>query len=263
MTDEPYRWVEAIANRREYIEGQLAGGSPIAAVSYREGILLLTLSRERQKIFEIYDCIAMGAIGHPGDIERLRMAAIEVASTEGFTRSAADVSLRRLVSFSLSPALKAAFEQIYGAPYLTRMLFAELGQNGERNLFLRIDYDGSMHSNGGGNSARLRTFEDFGAISGTSASTTAMERFLRTQNLPEVSRAEALRIALDAWTVGHLALGEEAREELPSEAQISEHRTGQLASAVIEAVVLEHGAHARIKYRQLGNEEFAPFAAAE
>ena len=50
-------------------------------------------------MFEIYDRIAMGAIGHPGDIERLRMAAIEVASTEGFTRSAQDVSLRRLANF--------------------------------------------------------------------------------------------------------------------------------------------------------------------
>ncbi len=45
----------------------------------------------------------MGAIGHPGDIERLRMAAIELASTEGFTRSAADVSLRRLVALFAQP----------------------------------------------------------------------------------------------------------------------------------------------------------------
>ena len=57
----------------------------------------------------------MGAIGHPGDIERLRMAAIELASTEGFTRSAADVSLRRLAHYSLSPVMKSAFEQVYGA----------------------------------------------------------------------------------------------------------------------------------------------------
>ena len=99
MIEEPYRWVEAIANRREYIEAQLAPGSPIAALGYRDGILFLTLSQSRQKIFEIYDRIAMGAIGHPGDIERLRMAAIELASTEGFTRSAADVSLRRLVHY--------------------------------------------------------------------------------------------------------------------------------------------------------------------
>ena len=66
MIEEPYRWVEAIANRREYIETQLAPGSPIAAVSYRDGILFLTVGRTRQKIFEIYDRIAMGAIGHPG-----------------------------------------------------------------------------------------------------------------------------------------------------------------------------------------------------
>src|SRR5438093_1626826 len=101
MIEEPYRWVEAIANRREYIEAQLAPGSPIAALGYRDGILFLTLSQTRQKIFEIYDRIALGAIGHPGDIERLRMAAIELASTEGFTRSAADVSLRRLAHYSL------------------------------------------------------------------------------------------------------------------------------------------------------------------
>ena len=100
MIEEPYRWVEAIANRREYIETQLASGSPIVALSYAGGILLLTVGR--QKLFEIYDRIALGAIGHPGDIERLRMAAIELASTEGFTRSAADVSLRRLAYYSLS-----------------------------------------------------------------------------------------------------------------------------------------------------------------
>src|SRR5947209_3801510 len=108
MIEEPYRWVEAIANRREYIEGQLAPGSPIAALGYRDGILFLTIGQTRQKLFEIYDRIGMGAIGHPGDIERLRMAAIELASTEGFTRSAADVSLRRLAHYSLSPVMKGA-----------------------------------------------------------------------------------------------------------------------------------------------------------
>src|SRR3982074_1854098 len=143
MIEEPYRWVEAIANRREYIETQLAAGSPIAAVGYRDGILFLTLGRSRQKLFEIYNRIAMGAIGHPGDIERLRMAAIELASTEGFTRSPTDVSLRRLTYYSLSPVMKAAFEQIYGPPYLARLLFAEVGARPEEDLFLRIEFDGA------------------------------------------------------------------------------------------------------------------------
>src|SRR6478752_7594819 len=148
MIEEPYRWVEAVANRREYIETQLAAGSPIVAVSFRDGILFVTVGKARQKVFEIYDRIAMGAIGHPGDIERLRMAAIELASTEGFTRSAADVSLRRLAHYSLSPALKAAFEQVYGAPYLARMLFAEVGAHPEDDLFLRVEYDGAINTHG-------------------------------------------------------------------------------------------------------------------
>ena len=54
MIEEPYRWVEAIANRREYIETQLAPGSPIAALSCRDGILFVTVGRGRQKLFEIY-----------------------------------------------------------------------------------------------------------------------------------------------------------------------------------------------------------------
>src|SRR3954467_12879531 len=165
MIEEPYRWGEAIANRREYIETQLAQGSPIAAVGYRDGILFLTIGRRsRQKLFEIYNRIAMGAIGHPGDIERLRLAAIELASTEGFTRSAADVSLRRLAHYSLSPVMKAAFEQIYGPPYLARMLFAEVGAHPGDDLFLRLDYDGAIATN---NATFAQTRQDFGALSGT------------------------------------------------------------------------------------------------
>src|SRR5450432_3393453 len=176
MIEEPYRWGEAIANRREYIETQLAPGSPIAALSYRDGILFVTIARARQKLFEIYDRIAMGAIGHPGDIERLRMAAIELASTEGFTRAAADVSLRRLAFYSLSPLLKTAFEQVYGAPYLARMIFAEVGATPEEDLFLRVEYDGAISAHG---AAAGATRPCCCAISGTARATEAMEELLQ------------------------------------------------------------------------------------
>ena len=248
MIEEPYRWVEAIANRREYIEHQIATGSPIAALSYKDGILLLTLGRERQKIFEIYDRVAMGAIGHPGDIERLRMAAIEVASTEGFARSAFDVSLRRLANYSLSPALKAAFEQVYGAPYLARMLFAELGRGTAPNLFLRLDYDGSIHTNGG---AFGRAYEEYGVISGTAISTTAMERFLSRQKVVSAPLEKALAVALDAWAVGHLALAEEARPEDAGADLIARHLTEQLPAFTIEAAVLERSSPLPQTWRSL------------
>ena len=252
MIEEPYRWVEAIANRREYIEHQLSGGSPIAGLSYKEGILLFTLGRERQKLFEIYDRIGLGTIGHPGDIERLRMTAIEITSTEGFARSAHDVSLRRLANYSLSPALKTAFEQIYGAPYLARMLFAELGRGGAPNTFLRLDYDGAIFTNGG---AFGRAAEEFGVISGTAASTAKMERFLREQSLPASTLEKALEIALDAWTVGHLTQSEEPSDELPSAEAIAKGREEQLAGFSIEAAILTDTNAQNVTWRSLRDTE--------
>ena len=251
MHEEPFRWVEAIANRREYIEDQLAPGSPIVALGYRDGILLFTLSRERQKLFEIYDRIAFGGLGHPGDIERLRLTAIELASTEGFARSADDVALRRLANYSLSPALKAAFEQIYGPPFLARLLFAELGRGGAPNLFLRLDYDGSIRTNGGNFG---RSFEDFGVIAGKPRAIKRMETFIREHKHSHSGLVEAVRVAAHAWANGHLALSDED-EDSPAAAKVAEHLREQLRDASIEAAVLEHASPLPASYRALAEAE--------
>jgi proteasome alpha subunit len=255
MIEEPYRWVEAISNRREYIEGQLASGSPIAALGYRDGILFLTLGQTRQKLFEIYDRIAMGAIGHPGDIERLRMAAIELASTEGFTRSAADVSLRRLVHYSLSPVMKNAFEQVYGPPYLARMLFAEVGGRPEDNLFLRVEYDGEIATNG---ATYARARQDFAVLSGSRESGELMEAFLKTEHEPDGSLDAAVKSALDAWSVGHMLQAADTKQ-LPERDAITQHRQEQLAVAAIEAAVLERDGSTTIRYRSLKDKELRSF----
>ncbi len=254
MIEEPFRFVEAIANRREYIESQIAGGSPIVAMNYADGILLFTVGRERQKLFEIYDRIALGAIGHPGDIERLRMTAIELASTEGFTRSGGDVSLRRMANYSLSPALKAAFEQVYGPPFLARLLFAELGSEPGRNTFLRVDYDGAIQTNGTPFSKQV---QEFAVLSGTRLSADEMEKFLERDFKPSLALGDALRVAFDAWTVGFLALDEDKPpEELPAIEKLREQQQKQLGRASIEAAVLEAGAPSHIAYRPLTEKDF-------
>jgi proteasome alpha subunit len=254
VIEEPYRWVEAVANRREYIENQLAGGSPIVGLSLPEGILIVTLSRERQKIFEIYDRIAMGGIGHPGDIERLRMTAIEVCSTEGFARSADDVSLRRLASYSISPLLKGAFEQIYGPPFLARLLFTEVGREKTEDLFVRLDYDGSMHSSGG---SFAREQRGFGVLGASEFSEKAMGRFLRdakeVDDLPS-----AMALALNTWAVGRLCgsvAGES--EDLPSVDTISSHLDENRAHAIVEAALLERDSRSPIAYRILADAELS------
>jgi proteasome alpha subunit len=250
MIEEPYRWVEAIATRRDYIEMQLATGSPVVALGYAEGVLLFTVGQ--QKLFEIYDRIALGAIGHPGDIERLRMAAIELASTEGFTRSAADVSLRRLAYYSLSPVMKNAFEQIYGAPFLARLLFVEIGPTLADDLFLEIEYDGAinLHSTNGGNTP-------FAVLAATKKSAEQMADFLGKEFRDGRSLAETLELALDTWTVGQV----KPDEQMPVADEIRQQRKGRLGSGTISAAVLERNANVAVRYRSVETSELAPLNA--
>jgi len=143
MTEEPYRWLEAIGNRREYIRDQIKGGTPVFAVSRPEGILLLGIGQGNSKVFEIYDRHAFAALGHPVDIEKIRQAAIEAAHIEGFNRSSRDVTLRRLISFALSTTLKNSFEQIFSPPIMVESIFAELGQTADEDILVRVHYDGN------------------------------------------------------------------------------------------------------------------------
>ena len=245
MIDEPYRWVEAIANRREYIESELASGSPTVALSCQEGILFLTFGKDRKKIFEIYDQIALGGIGHPGDIERLRMTAIELASTEGFARSVNDVSLRRMATYTFSPALKQAFEQVYGAPYLARLLFAEVGSGPPDDLFVALDYDGSMtaSSMGGG-----KVRDHFGVISGTRRSAEQIAEFLRKQ--PVEPLKGALSAAIKAWGIGLYSLDEDHTES-PSSDELKGFLKTQLKDYTVETAILERKPKTRIAFTEL------------
>lgn len=144
MMEEPYRWLEAMGHRREYVREQLKGGSPVLAARLREGILLVGIGMGHSKVFELFDRQAMAALGHPADLERVRQVAIDAAHVEAFTRAPEDVSLRRLVAYGLSPQLKASFEQVFGAPVLAEFLFAEVGDEPEEDVFVRLHFDGTF-----------------------------------------------------------------------------------------------------------------------
>ncbi len=146
MLEEPYRWLEAIRTRRDYIDDQLLPGQPAVMMSLPAGILLATIKTPVQKLFEIYDNMALAAVGHPADVEKVRQLIIDAAHLEGFNRSPRDVAARRLVSYNLAPALKAAFEQIFSAPLLFRGLVAELGVHQELDSLWSIDYGGEFVS---------------------------------------------------------------------------------------------------------------------
>jgi proteasome alpha subunit len=189
MTEEPYRWLEAMGNRREYVREQLKGGSPVLGASLPDGILLLGIGSGQSKVFELFDRHALAGLGHPADIEKIRQAAIDAAHMEAFTRAPDDVSLRRLVSFGLSPQLKTNFEQVFSAPFLVELLLAEIGTAPERDLFFRLHFDGSFQIQNGGVSvvASQTEFEP------------AAQKWIAENSQPKTSRAEMADLLLQAW----------------------------------------------------------------
>ena len=235
-TDEPYRWLEAIANRREYIRDQLKGATPVFALSRPEGVLLLGVGTGQSKVFEIYDRQALAALGHPVDIEKIRQTIIQAAHQEGFTRDPEDVTLRRLLNFALGPALKVGFEQIFSAPLIVESIFAEVGATMADDVLARVNFDGTYR------------FETHGVAVAhtTTADETAVAAWLRDQLKAELSLKQTARVALAAWR----ALTTGKPFAAPEPASI-----GTTPFAVegreVEAALLERKSGGRVRYRPL------------
>ncbi|MGB3941866.1 MAG: hypothetical protein WBK96_10280 [Candidatus Manganitrophaceae bacterium] len=201
--DEPYRWVEAIRNRRDYLEEQLVGGSPIVALPFQNGILMATLGGGTQKLYEVYDQIAFGGIGHPADLEKLRNVVLDAAHAEGFNRSPADVTVRRLMKFILAPMVKQAFEEVLHAPYIVKIILAEIPLSPGGPLFFSLNHDGVFQE------------QERGAVlAPTSDSEEQMRRFLNaageTTTMPF---REAFQTALRTWAVSQIPADPQARPE--------------------------------------------------
>lgn len=201
MFEEPFRWMEAISTRHSYVCEKLAKGQPVIAVPYNEGALLLSFTPQPGKIFEVYDRIAMGGLGHPADVERLRMTLLEMAHLEGFNRSAQDVTLGRLLQFGIAPALKQNFEEVQRAPYLIQMLLVEIDNDGTA-LFYRVNYDGHWEK-----------FNKGAVASGNNNRSDWIAKKIDALPFASYTLEQALKEALRIWEEGtQQSLSEEEKE---------------------------------------------------
>ncbi|MDB6036680.1 MAG: putative Proteasome, alpha subunit [Verrucomicrobiales bacterium] len=239
MTEEPYRWLEAVENRREYVQDQLKGGSPAFGVKLPDGILLLGVGSGNSKVFELFDRHAMTALGHPADIEKIRQAAIDAAHMEAFTRAPEDVSLRRLISFGLSPQLKTNFEQIFSAPFIVEMLLAEISNTPETDLLVRLHYDGGFQ------------FQSSRVIAvGSPATTEKAAQSWLNSNLPETTqKAEIVEWLLQAWWV--LREGKSFTENFPSETERKAGWREALTDRIVEIGWLARQSQRVARYQPL------------
>lgn len=239
MTEEPYRWLEAVGNRRDYVREQLKGGSPVFAASLTDGILLLGVGSGQSKVFEVFDRQALAGLGHPADIEKIRQAAIDAAHTEAFTRAPEDVSLRRLVSFGISGQLKTNFEQLFTAPFLIELLLAEVSSSPEHDLFFRLHFDGSFQTHTGG----------IVVCSSQPETESAAQKWLSDTCKGKKDRAAVANFLLQAWWL--LQHGKNFTESMPDEKERQSGWRNDIQDKTVEIGWLARNSQRAVRYQTL------------
>ena len=270
MYEEPYRWIEAVANRRTYLDDQFVQGNPLVAVSFAKGILLVTMNRGTEKIYEIYDRIALGGMGHPADLEKLRYTLLDMAHVEGFQRSPSDVTASRLMKNGLAPIIKQAFEEIFKAPYITKILLAEVGSTQDRDRFFSINYDGMFEEQ-----------KEFGLLAASPSIREMIAGEWKGQEQPN-SLQKALELSLRLWGISSVLQGsapsDDPEDEIPSAASPSQFSLPDdeaitlriretLSKETLECVLLDRESGKMETYRSLSQSELGvllppPFQAA-
>lgn len=254
MYEEPYKWVEAVGNRRQYLDEQFKQGSPVVALAYDAGILLVSVSKGTPKLYEIYDRLAVGGMGHPADLEKLRFSLLEMAHVEGFNRSPSDVTGGRMVKYGIAPVIKQAFEEVFKAPFIVKLLLAELGHKAGKDSFLVVNYDG--------------TFEEGSSCAVLAASKSVeqdMVAYVRREAPAVPSLEQACGIALRAWALGD-RLQCKATEE-PSEGSsagqpadtdavsLYAYLRDRVAEKTVECALMDRHLSGSSKYRALASDE--------
>jgi proteasome alpha subunit len=239
MTEEPYRWLEAIGNRREYVREQLKSGSPVFAAGLPDGLLLLGVGTGHSKVFELFDRHALAGLGHPADIEKIRQAAIDAAHLEAFNRAPEDVSLRRLVGFGLSPQLKSNFEQLFSAPFLVELLLVELGSETGNDLLMRLHFDGAFQTYTTGVVVAASTPELESSV----------QMWIAQQLGRRTGRAELVEVLMQAWWM--VAEKKPFTDGAPSDEERRDGWRKAVNGRRVEIGWLSRKAVGRIRYEEL------------
>lgn len=262
MYEEPYRWIEAVANRRNYLDDQFTQGNPLVGVSFAQGILLLTFNRGTEKIYEIYDRIALGGMGHPADLEKLRYTLLDMAHVEGFQRSPADVTASRLMKNGLAPVVKQAFEEIFKAPYIAKILLAEVGATQDRDRLFTINYDGMFEEQ-----------REFGLLSASSSIRGILAQEWKTHGSLS-SLSSVLEVSLRLWGISSLlqastpspdteekgaaSSSTASMSTIPDDEAIASRIREMLSKETLECVLLDRESGKMETYRSLSLPELQP-----
>jgi proteasome alpha subunit len=216
---------QIVRDRSEYARKGISRGRSNVVLTYDGGIAFVAEnpSKALHKISEIYDRIALAAVGRYNEFESLRVAGVRLADMRGYAYDRRDVTGR---------ALANAYAQTLGSifienqkPYEVEIVVAEVGQTAEEDQIYRLTYDGSVSDEQG-----------FVAMGGQ-ADTVAQH--LRDNHDPDASLAAAVAVAvhaLEAGTAGQVLPTPGAGQPANTAPNNGERR---LSASTLEVAVLE------------------------
>ena len=210
---------------------------------FRQTVTAQTLEDSGVRIF-LAAAMAAERARNPGQARRLILK--QFAYVEAFNLSAGDVSLHRLVAFGLGPLVKAAFDEIFRSPFISRVMVTELDPANPLETFYTVDADGAFTSSA--NAA---------VVSDTADNAEVILQRLRGGDDRDGSLAAALVRALDAWAEGRAHAGREQVEEVEEAGEpVTEQERGTAVRAAldagrIEVAVLDRTLPTKTKFRLL------------
>jgi proteasome alpha subunit len=212
---------QAMKDKADYARKGISRGRSVVVLQYADGILFVAdnPSRALHKISEIYDRIALAAVGRYNEFESLRVAGVRHADMRGYAYDRRDVTGR---------ALANAYAQTLGSiflenqkPYEVEIVVAEVGQTAEEDQIYRLTYDGSVS-------------DEQGYVAMGGQADTVAESLHQHHN-PNASLQEAVAVAVRALEAG--TAGQPAPNAAVGQAVNGGER--RLAAGTLEVAVLE------------------------
>ncbi|WP_407317958.1 proteasome subunit alpha [Isoptericola halotolerans] len=135
---------QLMKDRADFARKGIARGRSVVVLAYAGGIAFATEnpSRALHKISEIYDRIALAAVGKYNEFENLRVAGVRYADLRGYSYDRTDVTARGLAN---------AYAQTLGTVFTTEskpleveLVVVEVGAVPAEDQLYRLSYDGSV-----------------------------------------------------------------------------------------------------------------------
>jgi len=136
---------QVMRDRADFARKGIARGRSVVVVAYDAGILFVAEnpSRALHKISEIYDRIALAAVGRYNEFENLRIAGVRYADLRGYSYDRRDVNARGLAN-AFAQTLGAVFSGSGEKPFEVELVVAEVGDVPDEDQIYRLTYDGSV-----------------------------------------------------------------------------------------------------------------------